>query len=63
MFPDDDRPKKIPVHEIGTDLSALSIAELEERIALLKNEIARLEADIKKKGSTRDAAEGLFSKS
>ncbi|WP_436638976.1 DUF1192 domain-containing protein [Microbaculum sp. FT89] len=63
MFGDDDRPKKIAAHEIGMDLSALSVAELEERISLLKNEITRLEADIKKKGSTRDAAENFFSKS
>jgi uncharacterized small protein (DUF1192 family) len=63
MFLDDDRPKKPQAHEIGMDLSALSVAELEERIGLLKAEIIRLEADIEKKGSTRDVAESLFSKS
>jgi len=63
MFVDDDRPKKQADHEIGMDLSTLSVAELQERIGLLKAEIVRLEADIEKKGSTRDAAESLFSKS
>lgn len=62
MIFDDDRPKKPQPHEIGMDLSALSVAELQERIDLLKAEIARLEADMKAKGSTRDAAEELFSK-
>ena len=59
MF-DDDPPKKTPVHEIGSDLSALSAHELEERIALLKAEIARLEAAIMARGKTKDAAEGFF---
>jgi len=59
---DDDRPKKPLSHEIGMDLSSLSIDELKERIELMKSEIARLEADILSKGSTRNAAESLFSK-
>jgi uncharacterized small protein (DUF1192 family) len=57
---DDDRSKKKPVHAIGEDLSALSLAELAERIALLKEEIKRLEATIKEKSSTRDAAQSIF---
>ena len=43
---DDDRPKKKIVHEIGQDLALLSINELEERIAVLIDEIARLQAAI-----------------
>ncbi len=43
---DDDRPKKKIIHEIGQDLALLSVKELQERIALLKEEIARLEASI-----------------
>ena len=34
---------------MGQDLSALSIEELEERAALLRNEIARLEALVTRK--------------
>ena len=43
---DDDRPKKKIAHEIGQDLALLSAPELSARIALLKEEIARLEADM-----------------
>ncbi len=57
---EDDRPKKKIAHEIGQDLSLLSVAELNERIALMKTEIARLEADIKTKQSSRNVADQFF---
>lgn len=57
---DDDRPKKKIIHEIGQDLTLLSVAELNERIALLREEIARLEADISKKQAVRSAADQFF---
>ena len=47
-FDDDDRPKKKIVHDIGQELTLLSVAELTDRIDLMKEEIARLEADIAK---------------
>lgn len=57
----DDEPKKKPLpHEIGQDLSLLSVGELTERIAILRNEIVRLEAELKAKSSTKSAAEALF---
>lgn len=59
---DDDRPKKKITHEIGQDLYLLSAAELNDRILLMKEEIARLEADIKKKTSSRDTADQFFKK-
>ena len=59
-FDEDDRPKKKLSHEIGQDLTLLSVQELRERIELLKTEIARLEADIKGKEATRSAAEVFF---
>jgi uncharacterized small protein (DUF1192 family) len=59
---EDDRPKKKITHEIGQDLYLLSAAELSDRIALMKEEIARLEADIKKKTSSRNAADQFFKK-
>ena len=43
MKDDDDLPKKKITHEIGQDLYLLSVKELEERIALLTEEIERLE--------------------
>lgn len=57
---DDDRPKKKIVHEIGQELTLLSVRELEERVALLKEEIARLEADKAKKQAQRSAADQFF---
>jgi uncharacterized small protein (DUF1192 family) len=59
---DDDRPKKKITHEIGQDLTLLSVGELKERIALLQEEIARLEADIGRKQATRSAADQFFKK-
>jgi uncharacterized small protein (DUF1192 family) len=59
---DEDRPKKKLVHEIGQELSLISVAELNERIALLREEIARLEADIAKKQSSRVSADAFFKK-
>jgi uncharacterized small protein (DUF1192 family) len=59
---DDDLPKKKISHEIGQDLTLLSVGELTERIALLKDEIARLEADIAKKQATRSVADQFFKK-
>ena len=61
-FDDDDRPKKKIVHEIGQDLTLLSVNELNERIALMRDEIARLEADIAKKQSSRSTADQFFKK-
>ncbi|HLH93313.1 MAG TPA: DUF1192 domain-containing protein [Xanthobacteraceae bacterium] len=59
---EDDRPKKKIAHEIGQDLTLLSVNELTERIGLLKDEIARLEADIARKQATRSAADQFFKK-
>jgi uncharacterized small protein (DUF1192 family) len=57
----EDEPRKKPkVHEIGQDLSMLSVGELSERIAMLNDEIARIEAELKAKGATKSAAEALF---
>jgi uncharacterized small protein (DUF1192 family) len=53
-------PKKKTVHEIGQDLSLLSIGELTERIALLKEEIGRLEVAKASKSATRTAADAFF---
>ena len=57
---DDDRPKKPVAHEIGSDLSMLSLDELKGRIELMQAEIARLEAECTSKASGRKAAENFF---
>lgn len=57
---DEDRPARKTVHEIGQDLSLLSVDELKVRVELLKAEIARLEAEAAAKGVSRAAADSLF---
>jgi uncharacterized small protein (DUF1192 family) len=57
---DDDRPQKKPNHEIGMDLSMMSVDELTSRIDMLKAEISRIEAEAQRKASGRKAAENLF---
>ena len=60
IFDDDDRPKKKIVHEIGQDLTLLSVEELGERVQLLHDEIDRLEADMASKRASRSAADQFF---
>lgn len=57
---DDEPSKPKRVHEIGQDLSLLSVDELRERIGQLRAEIERLDGELAAKGSTRQAAEALF---
>ena len=57
---DDEPVKKKVIHEIGQDLSTLSVGELEERIAQLSAEIERLQAERTAKGATRNAADAMF---
>jgi len=57
---DDDKPKKKIAHEIGQELTLLSVEELRGRIQVLNDEISRLEADIKQKQASRSAADQFF---
>ncbi|TKT75420.1 DUF1192 family protein [Aquamicrobium sp. LC103] len=57
----DEEPKKpARLHEIGQDLSLLSVAELNERITQLQDEITRLEKELASKDATKLAAEAVF---
>jgi len=58
----DDLPKKKITHEMGQDLSLLSVGELADRIGLLKEEIARLEAEMARKRASQTAADRFFKK-
>lgn len=58
--PLDPRPRKRPAHEIGQTLEGVSVEDLEARIALLREEIARLEADLVVKIASRQAADAFF---
>ncbi len=57
---DDDKPRKKVSHEIGQDLSLLSVEELGERIALMNSEIERLQTAKIKKQASKDAANHFF---
>jgi uncharacterized small protein (DUF1192 family) len=57
---DDDRPRKKISHDIGQDLSLLSVEELAERIALMNSEIERLQQAMVKKRASKDAADRFF---
>lgn len=56
----DLEPKKPKGHEIGADLSKLSVGELKELIETLKAEIARVEQTLAAKQSSKSAAESVF---
>ena len=58
LFP--DKPGDPLVQLARQDLDPLSIEELNERIAALKAEIARVEAHIERVNRDRSAAEELF---
>lgn len=57
---DDDKPKKKVAHEVGQNLTLLSVEELAQRVQLLHDEIARLEADMASKRASRSAADQFF---
>jgi len=61
---DDDpfgAPRKKPTsHEIGQNLDALSVDELDERVALLEQEIERLKAARQSKQASKAAADAFF---
>ena len=57
---EDDKPKKKVSHEIGQDLTLLSVDELSARVQLMRDEINRLEADMAQKRASRAAADQFF---
>jgi uncharacterized small protein (DUF1192 family) len=60
MAAEEDAPRRKVAHDIGQDLSLLSVDELGERIALLKSEIERLQAAMSGKKASLDAANNFF---
>ncbi|GJD95259.1 DUF1192 domain-containing protein [Methylobacterium iners] len=54
------RVRRLVGHEIGQKLDDLSVADLDERIALLRSEIERLESAKAAKNAARDAASSIF---
>ncbi|VTZ27643.1 conserved hypothetical protein [Methylocella tundrae] len=65
MDVDDERifgapPRRSAAHEVGQNLDDLSLHQIEERIALLKAEIIRLEEARDAKRASRGAAAAFF---
>jgi uncharacterized small protein (DUF1192 family) len=57
----EERPRPRPDrHELGQDLSTLSVEELDERIEILEQEIERLREARAGKAASRDAASAFF---
>lgn len=63
MIFDDETPKPRPARLVKLPLDPLGVVELGEYIDELRQEIARVEAEVTKKGLTRNAAEAFFRKS
>lgn len=59
---DEDGARKKLAHEVGEDLSAMSLDELQNRVVLLKSEIDRIENVIATKRKSADAAAAFFRK-
>ena len=57
---DDDLPKPKAVITLGEKLDRLSVSELDERIAALQAEIARVETERTAKAAHKAAAAALF---
>lgn len=57
---EDDKPKKKIAHEIGQELTLLSVDELAARVQLMRDEISRLEADMARKRVSRTTADQFF---
>ncbi|WP_127142518.1 DUF1192 domain-containing protein [Pelagibacterium montanilacus] len=57
---EDDVRRKPALHEIGMVLDTMSVDEIDERIALLRGEIERLQAERVRKAAGREAAESVF---
>jgi uncharacterized small protein (DUF1192 family) len=53
-------PPKKKTHELGQDLSTLSVAELQGLIDTLKGEVVRVEKVLSDKQSSLSAAEAAF---
>lgn len=61
MFIDDDLPKHKQPQPFPRKLEGVAVEHLKEYRAELEAEIAKIDAEIQKRGGVRAAAENLFS--
>ncbi|MEM6615546.1 MAG: DUF1192 domain-containing protein [Pseudomonadota bacterium] len=59
MFEDEDEKKEIR-HTLGADLTAHSVEELRKLADVLREETARVEAEMTRKSADLDAASAFF---
>ncbi len=60
MNADEPLAKRLAEISLGGDISTLSLDDLDERVELLKMEIARLQDEHKRKSSSMAAAQSFF---
>lgn len=60
MFEEELTPKKAQRHELGASLESWSVADLQELLALLDTEKARVTAELTRKQGAIGGAEALF---
>jgi uncharacterized small protein (DUF1192 family) len=60
MREDEDFIKKAPVHQVGQDLSMLSIADLQERLLMLQAEMERVRNMVETKKLSQAQAASFF---
>lgn len=56
----EDLPKPKHEHLLGENLEAISLDELNLRVAILRREIDRIEVEILRKKASRSAADAFF---
>jgi uncharacterized small protein (DUF1192 family) len=56
----DDEPRHPQTHVLGQDLSALSLADIDERVEQLQAEVERLQAERRRKQAAQAAADNFF---
>ena len=61
MFLDDAPPKPKPENLFPRNITDASVAQMQEYIVELKDEIVRVEKEIEKRGSVKAKAEAFFS--
>jgi uncharacterized small protein (DUF1192 family) len=62
MFHEDDAKQKPKAFLLGQDVSAFSIADLDDTVTRLRDEILRLESEKARKLKSAAAADALFRK-